>query len=221
MSETVAHDEIRRQILRYFYDRNANATSRRGAKGSAAKISDVKRELKDLHGLRQQEVMSNLNYLIDHGWINEEVESRTFRTPRGTQQNSEARYYGISADGIDLMEERSSAFRPTTAYDRINITAVGSTVQLGDGNVVNTNHQDLRGELESLRQQIAAADGLDDAVKLDAVADIESLKSQLAKAEPDPSVAGRLWSAIERVATVAGLGSSITRIAGQLGPLLV
>ena len=40
------NDEIRRQILRYFYDRNANATSRMGKKGSAVKISDVRRELK-------------------------------------------------------------------------------------------------------------------------------------------------------------------------------
>ena len=220
MSEVATNDEMRRLILRYFYERNANATSRRGAKGSAAKISDVKRDLKELHGLRQQQVMSNLTYLIDHGWINEEVESRTFRTPRGTQQNSEARYYGISAEGIDLIEERSSAFRPTTAYDRIKITAIGSTVQLGDGNVVNTSHQALRDEIESLREEIAKSDGIDEAAKLDAVADIESLKSQLAKAQPDRSVVATLWSAVEKVAVVAGLGSSITRIAGQLGPLL-
>jgi hypothetical protein len=63
------NDEIRRQILRYFYDRNANATSRMGKKGSAVKISDARRELKEQYGLKQQEVMSNLTYLIDNGWI--------------------------------------------------------------------------------------------------------------------------------------------------------
>jgi len=47
------NDEIRRMILRYLYDRNASATSRVGKKGSAVKISDVKRELKELHGLTQ------------------------------------------------------------------------------------------------------------------------------------------------------------------------
>jgi hypothetical protein len=40
------NDKIREQILKYFYDRNTSATSRFGKKGSAAKISDVKRELK-------------------------------------------------------------------------------------------------------------------------------------------------------------------------------
>jgi hypothetical protein len=57
-----------RTILQYFYDRNVNAIRRFGKKGSAVKISDVKRELKSLHGLAQQKVMSNLTHLIDHGW---------------------------------------------------------------------------------------------------------------------------------------------------------
>ena len=63
------NDRIREQILQYFYDRNAAATSRTGKKGSGVKISDVKRELKERHGLKQPQVMSNLTYLIDNGWV--------------------------------------------------------------------------------------------------------------------------------------------------------
>ena len=220
MSEAVANDEARRTILRYFYDRNANATSRKGTKGSAAKISDVKRELKEQHGLTQQQVIGNLTYLIDFGWVKEEVDNRTFRTRRGTQQNAATPYYSISAEGIDFVEGRSSAFRPTTAYDQINITAVGSTVQLGDGNVVNASYEGLWNEIESLREQLIQSDRIDDATKLGAVADIESLKSQLAKPEPDRSVVASLWSGIEKMAVVAGLGASITRLAAQFGTLL-
>jgi hypothetical protein len=36
------NDEIRHKILRYFYDRNASATSRQGKEGSAVKISVAK-----------------------------------------------------------------------------------------------------------------------------------------------------------------------------------
>jgi hypothetical protein len=60
MSES-DNDTIREQILRYFYDRNSNATSERGKKGSQVKISDVKKDLKALYGLTQQQVMSNLS----------------------------------------------------------------------------------------------------------------------------------------------------------------
>lgn len=48
------NDEMRKQILQYFYDRNASATSKYGKKGSDAKISDVKRELKNKVGLTQK-----------------------------------------------------------------------------------------------------------------------------------------------------------------------
>jgi hypothetical protein len=40
------NDAIRRVMLRYFYDRNSSATSKYGKKGSAVKISDIKRELR-------------------------------------------------------------------------------------------------------------------------------------------------------------------------------
>jgi hypothetical protein len=55
-----SNNEIRRIMLEYFHNRNSNATSSRGKKGSAVKISDVKKELKVSHGLTQQEVQSNL-----------------------------------------------------------------------------------------------------------------------------------------------------------------
>ena len=40
------------------------ATSARGKKGYAIKIMDIRKELKASHNLSQQEVMSNLNYLL-------------------------------------------------------------------------------------------------------------------------------------------------------------
>ena len=60
-------EEIRRIILRYFYDRNKNATSMMGKKGSAVRTSVLKSELKAAHGLSQQEVQSNLTYLLSQG----------------------------------------------------------------------------------------------------------------------------------------------------------
>ena len=67
-----SNTEIRQLMLQYFYDRNANATSARGKKGAAVKISDVKKELKAGYGLKPQQIVSNLTYLISQGWIEEE-----------------------------------------------------------------------------------------------------------------------------------------------------
>jgi hypothetical protein len=99
-----ANNEIRRIMLQYFYERNRNATSARGKKGSAVKISDVKRELKATHGLAQQEVQSNLTYLISQGWVEEDTVEKTFTAPGGTVIPSSTSYYKVTAAGIDKIE---------------------------------------------------------------------------------------------------------------------
>src|SRR3990170_4275798 len=95
-----SNNEIRRIMLQYFYDRNKNATSARGKKGSAVKISDVKKELKGTAGLTQQEVQSNLTYLISQGWVEEDTVEKSFKAPGGTVIPSSTSFYKITAAGI-------------------------------------------------------------------------------------------------------------------------
>lgn len=104
------NDQIRRQILQYFYDRNNSATSHYGKKGSAVKISDAKRELKDRYGLTQQQVMSNLTYLIDRKWINKNEIEKTVQVKGGTVPST-VTWYQISALGIEKIEG-DSEFKP-------------------------------------------------------------------------------------------------------------
>jgi predicted transcriptional regulator len=139
------NDIIRRQILRYFYDRNEAATSKRGKKGSAVKVSDVKRELKDAHGLKQQQVISNLNYLLDRDWVKEIEIKKEFSPGRGaTTVESVTSFYEITARGIDRVEG-GSEFETRERYGDLNVNATGANViTLGDGNIVNAAFSDLR-----------------------------------------------------------------------------
>jgi hypothetical protein len=149
------NDEKRSQILQWFYDRNQNATSQYGKKGSAAKISDVKKGLKDTFGLTQQEVMGNLTYLIDKGWINRDEITKEVRTKRGTTIPSIVTWYEISAGGIDKLEG-DSEFIDSPRYAGININATGQNViTLGDGNIVNAQYKDLHQELSQLKEVIS------------------------------------------------------------------
>jgi len=142
----LADDKTREQILKYFYDRNTSATSRFGKKGSAAKISDVKRDLKSKIGLTQSQVISNLTYLIDRKWINTIEIEKTVKVKGGTIP-SKVTWYEISALGIEKIEG-GSAFEPKDKYPGINITATGSNIiTLGDGNVVNAKFSDLHSQL--------------------------------------------------------------------------
>ncbi len=205
------NDLIRREILGYFYDRNNNATSRFGKKGSAVKVSDVKRDLKALHGLSQQQVMANLTYLTGRGWVEIINESKSFTARGGTTMPSVVPYYTISAQGIEKIEGESE-FQPRDRYAGINIQATGaSVITMGDGNVVNVRNQGLFQKLNELKEQITDSEVVPEDAKLDAAVDIETLNTQLAKHDPDKQVVEHLWSRIARVADVAGLaGFAIT-----------
>ena len=90
-----SNTEIRSIVLQYFYDRNAAATSARGKKGYAVKITDVRRDLKTSHNLSQQEVMSNLNYLLSQGWVEDRSGRVKLDSPLGDTapvENSKEEY---------------------------------------------------------------------------------------------------------------------------------
>lgn len=220
VSSANPNDEIRRQILRYFYDRNASATSRFGKKGSAVKISDVKSELKAVHGLKQPDVMSNLTYLIDRGWVKTVDETKTVTTERGTTVPSVVTYYEIAAKGIDRIEG-GSEFQPRERYPGINIQATGSNViTLGDGNVVRTEYRQLFNALTELKVAVAESDQLSEEEKLNLAVDIESLRDQLAKTAPDKSVVRELWSGIEKAAAVTGLAQFAAAVTPHIADLI-
>lgn len=212
------NDEIRHQILQYFYDRNLNATSRMGKKGSAVKISDAKRELKDAYGLKQPQVMSNLTYLIDNAWVKTIDIEKTVKVRGGTIPQTTT-YYEVAAKGIDKIEG-GSQFEPRERFAGININATGQNViTLGDGNVVNAQFADLHSALEELKSAVTEST-LGEFEKFDAAIDIENIKDQLAKNEPDKTIVARLWGGLEKVATVSGVAAAYEKAAELLGPLL-
>jgi hypothetical protein len=206
------NDVIRSQILQYFYDRNVAATSRRGKTGSGAKISDVKRDLKSMYGLSQQQVVSNLNYLLDRGWVKAEEVEKTVRVRGGTIPST-VTWYEIAAPGIEKVEGESE-FTRDERFAGINISATGSNIiTLGSGNVVNATFRDLHGELTELESAVKSSDKFAESEKLDIAADIESIKDQLAKREPNSSVVRVLWEGISNAVTAAGLAEYAVRIA--------
>jgi hypothetical protein len=213
------NDAVRRQILQYFYERNASATSQYGKNGSAVKISDAKRDLKARYNLTQPQVMSNLTYLIDRKWINKTEKEKTVRVKGGTVPST-VTWYEISALGIEKIEGESE-FKPKERYPGINVTAMGSNViTLGDGNVVNARFSSLHKELNSLKEEVANNQTLDESQKLELSVDIESMRDQLAKDSPNKTVIGHLWSAVEKVVVAAGLVEAIARVEPLIRPLL-
>lgn len=209
-----SNDEIRNLILRYFYDRNKNATSAMGKKGSAVKISDVKAELKAHHGLTQQDVQSNLTYLISQGWVEEKKVEKQVRARGGTVIPSVTTYYQITAAGIDKIEGPGEFTMPK--FHGIKIEATGQNIiTLGDGNQINARFGELGQALADLRDGVTKSAASEDE-KLSVVADIETIQSQLAKPQPNRSIVTAAWEAIKAAAVVNGFASLVHTVGGLI-----
>ncbi len=205
-------------MLRYFYDRNRNATSTRGKKGSSVKISDVKRELKASHGLTQQEVQSNLTYLISQGWVKEDVIEKSYTAPGGTVIPSTTHFYTITAPGIDKIEGPGEFTMPK--FHDIKIEATGQNIiTLGDGNQINAKFGELGQSLSELRTAITGSE-VQESTKLELVADIDTIQSQLAKPEPNRTIIKAAWEVVKGAAAINGCTVLVHKIAGLVAHFL-
>lgn len=213
-----SNDEIRRLMLQYFYDRNKNATSAMGKKGSAIKISDIKKELKAQHGLSQQQVQSNLTYLISEGWVEERETRKEVRGKGGTVIPSVTTFYQITSAGIDKVEGPGEFTMPK--FHGININATGQNIiTLGDGNQINAEFSDLGQALVELRNAITKSD-VTEQDKMVFVADIDTIQSQLAKPKPNHGIISAAWESMKGAATIEGCASLVERVGGLIGGLV-
>jgi len=214
-----SNNEIRTIMLQYFYARNTAATSARGKKGYAIKISDIRKELKASHDLSQQEVMSNLNYLLSQGWVEEDKVEKSVPLPTGTVIPQSTSFYKITAAGIDKIEGPGEF--TMDKFKGIKIEATGQNIiTVGDGNQVNAKYQDAAGALVDLKQALLQSTSITETQKLDIVADIDSIQSQLAKAKPNRTVIQGAWEAVKKLDTALGFADKVTKVAGLLAPFL-
>jgi hypothetical protein len=208
--------EIRQIALEYSYNRNKNARSARSDKtGAATKISIVYRELKLTHQLSRQEIRRNLTYLISEKWVEEEQVVKSVPLKSGAIIPQSTSYYRITAAGMDKIDGAGEFTMPK--FHGINIRATGqSIVTVGDGNQVNARFGSAGKAVAKLRQSIVASSKLTDDDKVDAVADLDAIQSQLAKPNPCIKVVRALWSGVETIATSAGLIVDVREVAKLL-----
>jgi len=213
-----SNNDIRRIMLQYFYERNTKATSARGKRGAAVKISDVKKDLKTSHGLTQQEVQSNLTYLISQGWVEEDLVEKSITSPRGTVIPSTTRFYRITAPGIDKIEGPGEF--TMAKFHGIKIEATGQNIiTVGDGNQVNAKFSDLAQALAELRDAITKSEA-DEGEKMNLVADIETIQTQLAKPEPNRGIVTAAWDTVKAAAAINGCTTLVAKVAGLIAGMI-
>lgn len=212
----VSNDEHRDRILRFLHERHKTA---RGPAKIPIGIRDLQSELKRRYAMTQQEVSSNLDYLVQVGWVREIVKERTFTTARGMELSQEQVKFKISDIGINHLEA-GTMFKKPEAASQVNITNLKGVTIVGDGNVVNTQYTDLSRALDELDKKLGSTHRLSDEEKLDAAADLSTIRAQIAKKHPAREIVRAAWTSLEGVATVAGAMDALTKVKHLLAPIL-
>jgi hypothetical protein len=208
--------DVRRTLLDYFYNRNHNAKSARSDKtGVAAKISVVRKELKESHDLTQTEIRRNLTYLISQGWVEEEQITKKVRLPSGMLIDQATSYYKITAAGIDKVDGPGEF--TMDKFKGIKIESSGQNIiTVGDGNQVNASFSKLADALAEFKEAAKASPSASEAQKMEIVADVDSIQSQLAKPAPNKGIIDQIWDGIGKGATLIGLAAKYAKVSEVL-----
>jgi hypothetical protein len=208
------NDEIRDTILRFLFLRHKKS---RSVSGAGIKSREIKQELKE-EGLSEQEIASNLYYLIQSGWVDEE--RRTFPLSKGGKTiRAEAVSYRITDKGINHFEGPSK-FQRIQKLTGINVTNIQGVTVIGDGNYVYNQYSNLYRSLDLLGEEIRRTDRLSDEEKLNYQAEIETIKSQLLKQNPDRNILRTAWNALKVVATIGSVVSVFEKVKALIEPLI-
>jgi hypothetical protein len=115
-------------------------------------------------------------------------------------------FFGIEGSGEFTMDK----------FKGIKIEATGQNiVTVGDGNQVNAQYKDAAGALVDLKQALLQSPSLNEAQKLDVVADIDSIQSQLAKPNPNRTLVQGAWETVKKLDTVLGLADKAHKPSNQ------
>jgi hypothetical protein len=205
------NDAKRDQILRFLHDRHKTT---RGIHKIPIGIRDLQSAMKKMYAMSQAEVSSNLDYLIQAGWVKEVVKARSFKTAKGMELSQEQVKYKISDVGMNHLEA-GTMFKKPQATSNVNITNIQGVTVIGDGNVVNAQFTDLYRALDELDAAIGRSVKLTDEQKLDAAGDLSTIRTQIAKKNPDRGIVRLAWESLKAVATLGGAADAAVKV-GQL-----
>ena len=205
-------DDVRRDIVQWFH-----ALNKRG--GAPCGMRDLCAGMKDDFGHKAPLVKEHLTFLVDLRYVHKDTVMTKVQTGQ-TVRDQPRVTYRIGAKGIEFMEGKS-VFSDRERFPGINITATGgSTVVLGDGNVVNSNYRSLYDDLGRLRQRIADSTLLNDSSKLEASVAIDTIKGQLALPQPDRTIVSKAWEIANKACTAATLVDYAARLGAMIAQLV-
>ncbi|MCP4230561.1 MAG: hypothetical protein GY771_10515 [bacterium] len=201
---------IKEKVLRLAYDMYLNPHQKIPGGWVEPKVYTDNIEV-DYH-----EIRTAVEYLLGAGYL--EVRKHTDLPCMGRPRIGVTK---ITNRGIDRVEGASS-FEYGQKYVGINIEKIGNggIVVIGDGNYVYNQFNELANKLEKLKGEIGSTEDISDQDKLNYQAEIETIKSQLAKANPDKTIIAKTWGVLQVLSSFPSLITFLNDISELIRPLL-
>ena len=200
-------DQVREDVLTFLYQKYKKS---RSVKKQAATISEIKKELKD-KGYKEQDVVGAISFLIDREWV-KEIKQKTKFFIKGKLTEGEKVTYRISDIGI-VHFEGPSKFVSQSKFSGINITNISGITVVGNNNIVRNEYLDLFRLLDELGEILRSTVKLSDEEKADLQSDIETIKNQLGKQNPNKKVITLVWENIK------GMASKVPEVADKIATI--
>lgn len=211
-------DEIREIIIKFLYDAHKKTSS---TKRMRLKISEIKRSLKN-YKIKSCDLLNNLDYLVQTGFIIKEEETREIRTNRGTFP-SKTFFYKASDKTMDYFNGISKFQNVDRSISKINVTNIQGVTNIvsGDSNIIiNSHYVELYKNLDLLSEAILKSASFKDEEKLNYIGEINTIKAQLTKTDPDKNIIKQVWEKLKPLATISGIVTFFKYVAEAIGGLV-
>ncbi|MFZ2202321.1 MAG: hypothetical protein WAV56_02880 [Microgenomates group bacterium] len=197
-------DYVREKILTALYNIYSKARSR---DSQLVGIRDLSREVKvGIPDIKENQVAANVTFLVQMGHV-EEVPVENYFAKKNFGGSKPSYKYRLSRDGLGYFEH-GSRFDKSNVFAGIgDITGNGNYVVVGNQNsitsIANTQHSEGHSLAENLRHKVNALGELTDEQKISIQSDIETIKSQLAKQNPDTTILKQAKDNLNVLANIA------------------
>lgn len=220
--------EIRRAVLEVMNNKLKKARHEHEVR---MHISQIETALHNAgYEVEDEQVMQAVHYLKEARMLKRAQETKTIKT--GGLRRSSSRYsvgsgsfkhtdywYTLTQKAIDELEgETEYSKKPFAPLQSIQINTSNAPVIIGSSNYVS-NNVTVFNQLDQLAQTITESEDISVEDRQDAASDIESLKQQLAKPNPNKTVVDLLWQNIDRAADLAGASALAVTIAKGIAAL--
>ncbi len=206
-------DLIREKILESLYQLHQGGRSRTSQMVGVRNLARLVKE--HLSEIKENQVAANVTFLVQNKLV-EEIPVENYFAKKKFGGAKPTYKYRLSRDGLGYFEHGSKFDRSNVFAGIGDISGSGNFIVIGSNNNVTSISNIAFSEghklAEDLRRRVNALGELSDGEKISIQGDLETIKSQLAKKEPDTSILAKAKANLGMLANIATIAPYVAKL---------